>query len=348
VPVRDLPLTVAGVSSAVIAEQGVNDLVTALKNVSGVYPFTTYGVYEYYSFRGFLSSVQLVDGVRNEGNRVNTQLTSIERVEVLKGPSSALYGGSALGATVNLIRKKPSATPTYDAMAPSATGRRVAARSAPPGGWAAATPRFIVSTSGPRGATGTRHDEAKRFTMTPSLAWRLGANNQVNVYYTLNRDQFGGDAGLPLVDTSLETATEDNIPDVPRDRNYRTPQDDATSLDHNIQLSYARQINNSLGFRDTLSYRPLQRQVFPVRGSGLHRAEHGRSLLPLLQPSPPAADEHRRADRAHPVRASSRTSCSDGRASAITTTRRCRTRISSRRRRSTRSTRWKRRGRRTS
>ena len=58
--------------------------------------------------------MQLLDGVRNEGNRVNTQLTNIERVEVLKGPSSALYGGAALGATVNLIRKKPSATPTYD------------------------------------------------------------------------------------------------------------------------------------------------------------------------------------------------------------------------------------------
>src|SRR4029079_7431302 len=113
-PIRDLPMTVDSVSSQLIAEQGVNDLVTALKNVPGVYAFTTYGVYEYYSFRGFLDSVQLLDGVRNAGNRGNTQLTNIERIEVLKGPSSALYGGSALGATVNLIRKKPSAIPTYD------------------------------------------------------------------------------------------------------------------------------------------------------------------------------------------------------------------------------------------
>ena len=262
VPVRDLPLTVAGVSSAVIAEQGVNDLVTALKNVSGVYPFTTYGVYEYYSFRGFLSSVQLVDGVRNEGNRVNTQLTNIERVEVLKGPSSALYGGSALGATVNLIRKKPSATPTYDAMGAFGnwqTGRGAFGATGRVGGSDATLYRFDI---GAEGREGYRHDEAKRFTMTPSLAWRLGANNQVNVYYTLNRDQFGGDAGLPLVDTSLETVTEDNIPDVPRDRNYRTPQDDATSLDHNIQVAYARQINNSLGFRDTLSYRRFNDKYF--------------------------------------------------------------------------------------
>ncbi len=102
-PLRELPLTVHSVPSEVIAEQAVNDLVTALQNVPSVNPFTTYGVYEYYSFRGFLDSVQLLDGVRNEGNRVNTQLTNIDRIEVLKGPSSALYGGGALGATINLI-----------------------------------------------------------------------------------------------------------------------------------------------------------------------------------------------------------------------------------------------------
>jgi iron complex outermembrane receptor protein len=89
-PLRDLPMTVATVPAQLIEEQGANDLVTALKNVPGVYAFTTYGVYEYYAFRGFLDALEMVDGVRNEGNRVNTQLTNVDRVEALKGPSSAL------------------------------------------------------------------------------------------------------------------------------------------------------------------------------------------------------------------------------------------------------------------
>jgi hypothetical protein len=105
-PLRELPMTINTLSADLIAQQGTNDLVTALQNVPGVNPFTTYGVYEYYAFRGFLDSVQLLDGVRNEGNRVNAQLTGIERVDVLKGPSSALYGGGALGATVNIIREE--------------------------------------------------------------------------------------------------------------------------------------------------------------------------------------------------------------------------------------------------
>jgi iron complex outermembrane receptor protein len=261
VPARDLPLTIDTVPKEVIAEQGVNDLVQALKNTSGVYPFTTYGVYEYYSFRGFLDSVQLLDGVRNEGNRVNTQLTNIDRVEVLKGPSSALYGGAALGATVNLIRKKPSATPAYDFMAAAGswqTGR----------GAFGATGRLgndhvlYRLDAGGEGREGYRHDDATRFTLTPSLAWQIGNGNQVNLYYTLNRDQFGGDAGLPLVDTDLGVPVKDNVPDVPRDRNYRTPFDDATSVDNNLQVAFARQLTNAIGFRDTLSYRHFNDKYF--------------------------------------------------------------------------------------
>ncbi len=49
-PIRDVPITVNAVQSQVIREQGVNDLVSALRNVSGVTPYTNYGVYEWTTF----------------------------------------------------------------------------------------------------------------------------------------------------------------------------------------------------------------------------------------------------------------------------------------------------------
>ena len=259
VPVRDLPMTIAAVPSEIIAEQGVNDLVSALENVSGVYPFTTYGVYEYYSFRGFLDSVQLLDGVRNEGNRVNTQLTNIDRIEVLKGPSSALYGGAALGGTVNLIRKKPSAVPEYEFTASGGswqTARGAFGATGRAGG--AALYRFDI---GGESQEGYRHDDRRRFTVTPSVLWHAGAN-QVNVYYTFNRDKFGGDAGLPLTNFDFDVPIKDTVIPVPRDRNSRTPQDFATSYDHNFQVGYSRQFNDSVGFRDTLGYRNFNDEYF--------------------------------------------------------------------------------------
>ena len=95
---------------------------------------------------------------------------------------------------------------------------------------------------------------------------------QLNVYYTFNRDRFAGDAGLPLVDGDLGVPVEDNVLDVPRDRNYRTPQDDAASLDHNLQVSFARQLTAAWGFRNTLSYRHFDDEYFLSEGRDVRSA----------------------------------------------------------------------------
>jgi iron complex outermembrane receptor protein len=266
-PLRDLPMTVHGVSAQVIQEQGVNDLVGALQNVSGINPFTQYGIYEGYTFRGFLDlfpslAVQLVDGVRNEGNRINTQLTNIERVEVLKGPSSVLYGGTALGGTVNLIRKKPSAQPAYDFSAAAGSWKLGRGTFGATGRLSSDAVLYRVDI-GAESREGYRHNDTKRFQLTPSLAWRLGQSNQVNVYYTFSRDQFAGDAGIPLLNTDFGSVLPESVfPNVPRDRNFRTPFDGATSFDNNLQIAYARQFSDHFGFRNTLSYRHFNDDYF--------------------------------------------------------------------------------------
>lgn len=114
VPLRDQPLTVSTLTSEYLQSRGINDVVTALNHVPNVVAYSQYGVYQYFTFRGINDSVQTVDGIRNEGNRVNTQLANVDRVEVLKGPASVLYGADAIGGTVNIVLKKPSPNPTYD------------------------------------------------------------------------------------------------------------------------------------------------------------------------------------------------------------------------------------------
>lgn len=65
------------------------------------------------SMRGFNSShtLILVDGLRISGKYGSSDLTSIsldnvERIEIVRGPMSALYGADALGGVVNIITKK--------------------------------------------------------------------------------------------------------------------------------------------------------------------------------------------------------------------------------------------------
>ena len=109
-----------------------------------------------------------------------------------------------------------------------------------------------------------RHNDTHRLSVTPSVAWGISKKDQLNIYYTFNRDQFAGDAGIPLLNTDFGSALPESVyPEgVPRDRNYRTPQDDATSYDNNLQVAYARQLNDYIGFRNTLSYRHLNDEYF--------------------------------------------------------------------------------------
>jgi iron complex outermembrane receptor protein len=264
VPLRDVPITVNAVPSQVIREQGVNDLVSALRNVSGLNPYTNYGVYEYYMLRGFGfgNSVQLVDGMKNEGNRINSQLANIETVEVLKGPASALYGNEAIGGTINLIRKKPSAQRTYEFS--TAAGRWGTYR-----GTAGATGRlgsdavlYRIDVGGDR-SDGWRHNAYKKLNVTPAVYWRIDERDQLNFHYTFNRDRFATDGGIPLLgaDNGAPTAST-TFPDVPRDRRYNTPQDFALSFDHNFQVAYTRTLGNRFGFRNTLSYRHFDDEYF--------------------------------------------------------------------------------------
>ncbi len=62
----------------------------------------------------------LIDGIRvgdpsstgGEFNFASMALTDIERIEVLRGPQSALYGSDAMGGVINIITRKGARTPT--------------------------------------------------------------------------------------------------------------------------------------------------------------------------------------------------------------------------------------------
>jgi len=115
VPDADVPAQVSTIPAELMRQQGINSIGDALKNASGVQSIRWYGVYEQYTIRGFFDAdrdgfnVVLLDGMRRGGNRYGTQSNNIDAVEVLKGPSSVLYGRGAVGGTINIIRKKPQA-----------------------------------------------------------------------------------------------------------------------------------------------------------------------------------------------------------------------------------------------
>lgn len=113
-PQRDIPQSIQVIPQQVIKDQQITRIGDAVRNVSGV---TLQGGYggstDNYNIRGFTTYDNLRNGFSVQDNFVNP--TNIERIEVLKGPASVLYGQFEPGGVVNYITKQPLSEPYYSA-----------------------------------------------------------------------------------------------------------------------------------------------------------------------------------------------------------------------------------------
>lgn len=106
-PLRDIPQTVNVVSEQALIDQRALSLQDALKNVPGVGFSSGDGQRDQVSIRGFTAIAdQFVDGIRDDALYFR-DLSNIERIEVLKGPASVLYGRGSSGGLINRVLKTP-------------------------------------------------------------------------------------------------------------------------------------------------------------------------------------------------------------------------------------------------
>ncbi|BAZ44762.1 ferrichrome-iron receptor [Chondrocystis sp. NIES-4102] len=112
-PLKDIPQAIQVIPQQVIKDQQTNRLEDAVRNVSGVSAGDSFGdSAERFVIRGFAQDTTLVDGFRQGAFRQALPgIEKIERVEVLKGPASILYGNLEPGGVVNLVTKKPLSKP---------------------------------------------------------------------------------------------------------------------------------------------------------------------------------------------------------------------------------------------
>ncbi len=105
----EIPLSVQVLPRQLIEDQAARDITDLYRAIAGVSEFSYSGV----TFRGFRDDGNVFyDGVRGDpfsGFSV-PQLFNVERVEILKGPAAALYGGGEPGGMINYISRQPSFT----------------------------------------------------------------------------------------------------------------------------------------------------------------------------------------------------------------------------------------------
>ena len=121
---QEVPISVSTLNEEQITRYGINTTADVIKYTAGLDYDTGLGAQDtrvvirgLSPTRGRSNVAILVDGIDFTGEAISTagggilvnqQLLDIERVEVVKGPQSALYGRSAFAGAIQYVSKKPS------------------------------------------------------------------------------------------------------------------------------------------------------------------------------------------------------------------------------------------------
>jgi iron complex outermembrane receptor protein len=112
----DLPISVQIIPRALMTEQGATMLRDATYNASGINSGgqDSKGYYDHFLIRGLNAQIYS-DGFSDgdELSGLSHSLNGVERVEILEGPGSALFGSGPPGGTINIVHDEPSSSLHY-------------------------------------------------------------------------------------------------------------------------------------------------------------------------------------------------------------------------------------------
>jgi len=248
-PLRDIPQSVNVVPAPLLRDQAARSMEDALRNVPGVAASHGDGQRDQVVIRGFTAITdQFSDGVRDDALYFR-DLSNIERIEVLKGPSAVLYGRGSSGGLINRITKKPKFSETSGEAAlilGSHQLRRVEADVNLPLGEAAA---FRLNAA--REDSGSYRDQqfVDRYSFAPSLALKLSNQTSLLLQYTKARDQRVTDFGIPSLNGRPV--------DVPASTYYGSSNARRDDTSTSLVDTYTATLNHS--FNDAFSVRNITR-----------------------------------------------------------------------------------------
>jgi iron complex outermembrane recepter protein len=256
-PIMETPFSVKVVPGQVFRDQQAVRLDQALQNVSGINrEVSNAGLADGITLRGF-QVIPFRDGFRFEDQNSNGRrdMANIERVEVLKGPGSILYGQAEPGGIINMVTKKPLATPFHKLEQQFGSFDFY---------------RTTLDSTGPLGAglgyrvnlayenAGSFRDfvHGERIFVAPVLRWDLSPRTQIDLSVDYLHGQNTPDNGIPA---------DGNRPlDVPRERFFGEPFNQAKYDDIVVGLNWRHAFNDQWQIRHRFSAEILRSEVTNV------------------------------------------------------------------------------------
>jgi iron complex outermembrane receptor protein len=253
----DLPQSVATIDRTVLERQQVLRLSDALMNANGIYVMGTTGGYqEEVAGRGFAfgSSNTFKNGARYFNGTI-PEMSSVEKVEIMKGSSAILFGNVAAGGILNLVTKKPKfesggsvsmRVGSYDFYKPivdvygSVLGSKKVA--------------YRVNGTYEKGNSFREDVNAERVYVNPSLLFKLSDKTEITLEGDYMKDRRTADFGIGAINYV--------ITDIPRERFIGVKWSYFDIDQKSANLTVAHQFNKIWKLTATGAYRNYQSDLF--------------------------------------------------------------------------------------
>jgi len=213
-PLSEVPQTINVITRDEIQARGSQSVTEALRYTAGM---TGGGfadrvmAFDEPTSRGFLPTPLYLDGLHlpygggSTGGALQIDPYTLERIEVLKGPASVLYGQNQPGGIVNMVSKRPTATPLHEVTVGTGSNDRMN------GGFDLGGPiddqgEFLYRLTGRVKDTNSEIDYAdqKRMLIAPSLTWNVNDRTSLTLFAQYQKDHDTPEAqGLPASGTVL-------------------------------------------------------------------------------------------------------------------------------------------------
>ncbi|TCT04694.1 TonB-dependent siderophore receptor [Aquabacter spiritensis] len=213
-PIIDIPQSVSVVTRQEMDQRGVQDFNAAVAYTPGVrvvdYPGGQ-GMPDVY-LRGFRANDQAAfyrDGLRSGFNAYDSDIETygLQRIDVVKGPASALYGAGVPGGIIDTITKRPTANPFYEIELLGGSFDRLQG-AFDIGGPASADGTWLYRLTGLMRDSGTQIDFSpdNRIYFAPAVTYQPTAQTSLTVLASYQKTEKGGsEQSLPMANTLFGT-----------------------------------------------------------------------------------------------------------------------------------------------
>ena len=259
-PLRDIPQSVQIIPRQVIEDKQAIFLEEVATSSSGVtFSGDNLGRGTNLAIRGFNNAAILRDGFRvyNRAAQGVPETANLERIEIVKGPASVVFGESEPGGLINLVSKQPLSEPFYNLQLQLGNDNFV---------------RFPVDLSGPlteaadlsyrlnglyqyRESFRDLDNGFERLFVAPNLAWQISDRTDLSFNFEFNRETGPVDLGTTIIDGEPADIPRERILNNPSDKGEREFLNTGYTFEHRFNKDWKirnafRYITNSFGNQD--------------------------------------------------------------------------------------------------